>query len=232
VPRALDPRLERGLVLVFPHPDDEGFAAGGTAARFAAEGVPVTLLCGTLGQMGRRMGPPPRATRESLRDVRARELASACALLGIEHRTLGLFDKMVEFEDPGALAATIRAHLLDLDPSVVVTFHPDEAAHPDHAALARATRAAVASLGAARPRLLGAAVGERAGVRARLGPPDVDTDVRAYLDAKYASLRAHASQTDELFAPGDARPRGPRTERYVMGDVEGFYLLDAPAHPR
>jgi N-acetylglucosamine malate deacetylase 2 len=185
----------------------------------------VTLLCGTLGQMGRRMGSPPRASRESLRDVRERELAAACRTLGCGYRLLGLFDKMVEFEDPHAVAAGIRAALIDLAASLVITFHPREAAHPDHAALARATLLAVASLAGDRPRVLGVAVGERSGILERLGPPQVTSDVRSHLDAKYASLRAHVSQTSELFAPGDPLPRGPRTQRYELGETESFYLL-------
>jgi LmbE family N-acetylglucosaminyl deacetylase len=77
-----------------------------------------------------------------------------------------------------------------------------------------------------RPRVLGVAVGERSGILTRLGPPDVTSDVREHLAAKYASLRAHASQTPELFAPDAAGPRGPRTERYEMGEIESFYVLE------
>ena len=48
--------MERHVLVVFPHPDDEAFAAGGTIRLLTDQGVPVTYACGTLGQMGRNMG--------------------------------------------------------------------------------------------------------------------------------------------------------------------------------
>ena len=50
----------------FPHPDDETFSSAGTLASYIEKGIPVTYACLTLGQMGRNLGNPPFATRESL----------------------------------------------------------------------------------------------------------------------------------------------------------------------
>ena len=50
-------RLEQqtSLLVVLPHPDDESFSSGGTLARCADAGVPALYLCGTYGDMGRRL---------------------------------------------------------------------------------------------------------------------------------------------------------------------------------
>lgn len=141
--------MERHLLVVFPHPDDETFACGGTIASHAAAGTPVTYLCATRGEMGRRMGKPAFATRESLPLLREQELRQACAALGIaDLRLLGICDKTVEFLDPAALAARIGAVIDEVRPSLVLTFHPVHGGHPDHCAVGAATVQAVA----ARPR--------------------------------------------------------------------------------
>ncbi|MBM4464793.1 MAG: PIG-L family deacetylase, partial [Chloroflexi bacterium] len=63
---------KRRLLAVFAHPDDESFAVGGTLARYAAEGVEVSLLCATRGEAGiEGMGP------EEAAKVREQELRAA-----------------------------------------------------------------------------------------------------------------------------------------------------------
>jgi N-acetylglucosamine malate deacetylase 2 len=222
------PARERHLLVVLPHPDDESFAAGGTMARCADANVPVTYLCGTYGDMGRRMGSPFFATRESMRDVRVRELHAACEVLGATPRWLGLRDRTVEFEDPHAVAARIRPHLAELTPSTVITFFPGQAVHPDHDALGHATHLAVQGFEGPRPRLLAVAVGDREAIRAALGPPHVYCDVRSVVERKLAALEAHRSQTQMMFGrwqrgePDDEQTRAFREE---MLTVERFYQL-------
>lgn len=54
-----------------------------------------------MGQMGRNMGKPFFATRESLPTIREAELKEACQALGIKNVIkLGLRDKTIEFEEP------------------------------------------------------------------------------------------------------------------------------------
>ena len=46
------------------------------------------------------LGNPPFATRESLPEIRRKELSKACEAMGIEDlRMMGLRDKTIEFED-------------------------------------------------------------------------------------------------------------------------------------
>jgi N-acetylglucosamine malate deacetylase 2 len=222
------PAEQRHLLVVLPHPDDEAFAAGGTMALCSDAGVGVTYLCGTYGDMGRRMGSPFFATRESMRDVRQRELVDACRILGATPRWLGLRDRTIEFEDPEHVAARIRATIAELQPSTVIGFFPGEAVHPDHDAIGRATHLAVQGYPGRRPDLLAVAVGDREGIRARLGPPHVVTDIRSVAVRKVEALRAHRSQTEMMFQRwerGDSEDEQARAFRDEMFTVERFYRL-------
>lgn len=135
------------LVLVYAHPDDEVFSAGGTMARFASVGR-VVLICATRGEMG-EISDPALATPEILGSVRERELREACALLGVDDvRFLGYRDSGMAGtdanDDPRAfmrasrdeVVATLVRMFRELAPAIVVTF--DESGgygHPDHIAI-------------------------------------------------------------------------------------------------
>jgi N-acetyl-1-D-myo-inositol-2-amino-2-deoxy-alpha-D-glucopyranoside deacetylase len=83
----------RRLLLVHAHPDDETLGNGATMARYAAEGVDVTLLTCTRGEEGLVLVPELQhlaAHREGgLGRYRETELAAAMAELGVrDHRFL------------------------------------------------------------------------------------------------------------------------------------------------
>jgi len=42
--------MQRSLLAVYAHPDDEAFSAGGAIAHYAAQGVRVYLVCATHGE--------------------------------------------------------------------------------------------------------------------------------------------------------------------------------------
>ena len=64
------------LMAIFAHPDDESMAVGGTLARYAAEGVEVSLVTATRGEL-------PRLLTRELRPLLApRHPASAAARAG------------------------------------------------------------------------------------------------------------------------------------------------------
>ena len=71
------------LLACFAHPDDEAFTASGVLAASTARGVQVRLVCATCGEAGdiRQAG---LATRETLGQVRYRELQHSCAVLGVQ----------------------------------------------------------------------------------------------------------------------------------------------------
>jgi len=192
--------VEQHVLVVFPHPDDETFGCGGTLALFAKSGVPVTYICGTLGQMGRNMGKPFFATRESLPNIREAELEEACEAIGIQHLIkLGLRDKTIEFEDPETLIDRIERILREVRPSLVLTHYPGYAVHPDHNALGEVTIRALSRF----------SVQERPIVHAHafardcqdvLGPPDIVNDISAMSEVKLAAIRAHRSQSQVILA--------------------------------
>ncbi len=88
------PETGGGLLLVHAHPDDESIETGATMARYAAAGVPVTLVTCTLGELGEII-PADLAylaagRGDLLGKYRIGELDAACAALGVrDHRFLG-----------------------------------------------------------------------------------------------------------------------------------------------
>lgn len=89
-----DATADRRLLLVHAHPDDETLATGGTMARYAAEGVQVTLVTCTLGEEGEvllgDLGHLAAEFEDALGPHRLAELAAAMAELGVtDHRRLG-----------------------------------------------------------------------------------------------------------------------------------------------
>ena len=136
------------LLGIFPHPDDEAYAAGGTMAKAAAAGADVYVLCATRGEAG-QIRDPRLATPETLGAVRERELHDACAALGIHPpRFLGYRDgTLTEVDLPEAVGRIVRV-IRELRPHVVVTLGPDGVyGHPDHVALHKLVTPAFRSAG-------------------------------------------------------------------------------------
>ncbi|HWI53948.1 MAG TPA: bacillithiol biosynthesis deacetylase BshB2 [Symbiobacteriaceae bacterium] len=195
---------QRHVMVILPHPDDETLACGGTMALYRQAGTPVTVVCGTLGEMGRNMGKPPIASRESLPALREQELREACSLLGVaDVRLMGLRDKTIEFLDPDWLAGRIRTLIDEVRPSLVITYHPLYSVHPDHMAMGAAVIRAVGSMPAAeRPPVHMRAFGS--GLK-NLGPPDLVVDATPVLALKMTAAAAHRSQTQASLARMEAR---------------------------
>ena len=139
---------EGGLLAIFAHPDDETFGLGGTMARAASRGVPVTMICATRGEVG-EISPGTGATPDTLGRFREEELRVAMGMLGVtDVRMMGFRDSGMqgtpENDDERAL---IKAHpdavihmlvraIRELRPAVVATW--DESGgygHPDHIAV-------------------------------------------------------------------------------------------------
>lgn len=144
----------RRLLLVHAHPDDESINNGATMAKYAAEGVHVTLVTCTLGEEGEVI-PPELAHLAADRDNtlgahRMGELAAAMRELGVDdHRFLGGPGR---YRDSGMMGAPqndrpesfwradldeAAAHLVEViravRPQVLVTYDPDGGyGHPDH----------------------------------------------------------------------------------------------------
>lgn len=191
---------ERHVLVVFPHPDDEAFGVSGTIASYTKSGVPVTYACLTLGEMGRNMGNPPFATRESLPHIRKKELQDAANVLGINDlRMLGYRDKTVEFENEAVLAAHMGSIIEEVKPSLIITFYPGYAVHPDHDACGAAVIKAVKDMPEnKRPKVHCVAFSNNC--EEEIGQADVVNNVNDVADLKVAAIKAHVSQTQLMAA--------------------------------
>ena len=84
---------DRALLLVHAHPDDETISNGATMAKYAADGVHVTLVTCTRGEEGEIIPPDlghlASHAADALGDHRVGELAAAMTALGVvDHRFL------------------------------------------------------------------------------------------------------------------------------------------------
>jgi N-acetyl-1-D-myo-inositol-2-amino-2-deoxy-alpha-D-glucopyranoside deacetylase len=153
--------MERSLLLVHAHPDDESIGTGATMARYAAEGARVTLVTCTLGELGEIIPPAlQHLLPDELGEYRIGELERACEALGVsDHRFLGGAGHwrdsgmmgLPDNDDPrcfwqanmdeaaSALAAIIREVAAD----VIVTYDANGFyGHPDHIQAHRVARRA------------------------------------------------------------------------------------------
>jgi N-acetylglucosamine malate deacetylase 2 len=210
--------MERHILVVFPHPDDEAFGVSGTLAQHAENGTPITYACLTLGEMGRNMGVPPFANRETLPLIRKKELEEACKTIGIRDlRLLGYRDKTIEFEDEELLADRIGEIVAETNPSLVITFYPGYSVHPDHDACGAAVIRALKRLPKDK-RPVVHCVAFAKNCEQDLGKPDVIRDVSSVIEKKLAAIQAHRSQTEGLMKA--AKKRGGdvlewlKTERF------------------
>ena len=74
----------RRLLTVHAHPDDEASKGGASAARYAAAGVGVVLVCCTGGEAGSILNPAldRPEVKERIAEVRRQELIAATSHLG------------------------------------------------------------------------------------------------------------------------------------------------------
>lgn len=165
-----------GLIAVHAHPDDESITMGATLARYAALGLPVTLVTATLGECGETMRGAldglDAQHADQLGGYRFAEWQAACRALGIRDGRIlggvGTFRDSGMAGEPGAghprafiraqrggqahdsAVAALAAVLDEVRPAVVVTY--DETGgygHPDHIAAHDVTAGAVAACGSA-----------------------------------------------------------------------------------
>lgn len=190
--------MEKHVVIIYPHPDDESFGAAGSIINFRKEGIPVTYLCGTLGEMGRNMGSPIFANRETLPQIREKELEEAGKKLDIHIRQLGYRDKTIEYEDKHEVATHIKGILEEINPSLVITHYPDYAVHPDHDALGAAAIEAVRLMDPdERPTVWAQAITND--YKKELGETDIVHNVQHIFDQKLEAIAVHKSQADGML---------------------------------
>jgi N-acetyl-1-D-myo-inositol-2-amino-2-deoxy-alpha-D-glucopyranoside deacetylase len=207
-----------GVLAVFAHPDDESLLAGGVLAAFAAAGRRVAIVSMTRGERGPTELPGLRGG-PALGDVREAELSRAARALGASSAECFDFpDGDLAGVDVRQAARQLSRILVRERPELVLTFS-DEGLywHPDHIAVSRFLDRALAAGDGAQAWLYGAtwpqghagrlvSLMRARGLTADLWGLEPDAfgaaadsittrlDVRPFLPAKLAALRAYRSQ--------------------------------------
>ena len=222
----------RRVLAIGAHPDDVELHAGGTLAGWAARGVHVELACFTAGEKG---SADPAADPAELAQLRRAEATEAARALGAEGPVhfLGAVDGEVEVTM--ALRLAVARLVRTVRPDVVLGHDPWRRylLHPDHRAAGLLT---VDGVIAARDPLYAPALAAEGLAAHRphtvllfgTDTPDELVDVTATIDAKLASLRAHASQLPD---PADTERRVRIWNAAIGADAglayaEAFHTLD------
>lgn len=153
--------MQKRMLVVLAHPDDESFGMGGTLAKYAAEGVACHVVIATDGAVG-SVAEGYEDARDKLVEVRRSELERAAAVLGVtlhrlEYRDSGMRgdpgnghpDAFINSDDDEAIGRIV-ALIRRLQPQVVVT-HDETGGyfHPDHIRCWQIVTAAFEQAGAA-----------------------------------------------------------------------------------
>ena len=202
------------VLMIWAHPDDETYLAGGLSAGLTDAGQRVVCVTATRGEAG--LSSADALRRDRLAAIRTTELEEALRILGVqEHHWLDYPDGGCRGIDAEEAADRIAVVLDEVRPDTVVTFGPDGfTGHPDHQTVSRWTDLALARA-ARQPRLLHAVAREEVVDRElmedfgvyELGRPRVCADEEldllleldgAALDRKVAALLRQESQTAGL----------------------------------
>ena len=235
--------MNRSILLVFAHPDDESSGVSGTVKKYTQRGVPVDLITATSGQKGSRLDVPEGVDTGTAREA---ELRAAAAVMGIRNiYLLGYMDSELHRTKRDEVVKKIKDIMQRVEPEIVITFGPDGiSGHSDHIAAGRAAAEAFKQLvaeGKGPRKLYYVTIAASAlpdadeyGIATR--PDDeitIATDISEYFDTKIQALSAHRSQQDardliamfkELRESGVARkeylylaiPRSNRKETYLF----------------
>jgi LmbE family N-acetylglucosaminyl deacetylase len=232
---------------VFGHPDDAEISAGGTLARWVAEGRAVHLLVLTNGDRG---SDDPTQDRAELAATRRIETANAARLLGLAGcRVLDNHDG--DLENSAAVRAEIVRSIRELRPATLLTCDPtawffgnpkedseesfDYFNHADHRT-AGATVLDAVFPGAGNPHFFSEQLAEGLSVwsvpEVWLGwtnEPNRYQDVTGFMEIKLSALFEHKSQVEgdmlgffREWLPAEAEENG---KKIGVQHAEAFRVL-------
>src|SRR5512140_3107237 len=144
--------MNKTILAVLAHPDDESFGLGGTLALYAQKGYDTYYVCATRGEAG-AVDPEHLNGFKDTAELRTAELDRAANILGLKGvYFLGYRDSgMPGSEDnkhPNAqvnhsideVAGKVVRYIRELKPDIVLTFDPIGGyRHPDHIHIQQAT---------------------------------------------------------------------------------------------
>ncbi len=206
------------ILALFAHPDDETFLAGGTLAKYAANGWEVSVLCATRGEAGRRGDyEDQNLSAGEFAMVRQLEMEAACDVLGVRKPVfLNCADQGIANDCQDSARVEIVRFLRDLKPDVVITFGPDGVSgHTDHVAIGEIATAAVREAGIRSLYyvLRSESLSTCCKPEVPVSPPPVTTviDVSGFGERKLQAMRCYRSQK-HLLAEDPAVIRGTINE--------------------
>lgn len=227
----------RRVLGVFAHPDDAEVWAGGSFARWAAEGAEVIFVMATSGDKG---SSDPEMTSERLVEIREEEQRRAAAVLGVKD-VIFLRYRDCELEPSLDLRRDIVREVRRFKPDVLVTCDPtnwyneNRINHPDHRAIGEAALAS--AFPTARDRLNFPEMKRDEGLAAHkvrlvyiagAVNPNTTVDISDYVEAKINSLREHKSQMGLRPGLGDrirSRALDPQAPENAPRYVESFFVV-------
>lgn len=218
------------VLVIAAHPDDPEFFAGGTIARWCAEGHTVHYLIATGGEKGSDCSD---VSPEQLRATRQEEQRRAAALLGVQHVHFLDFtdgELMNTLEVRRALVRFIRS----LQPDAVLTLDPltwhyggTRINHTDHRTIGAAACDAIFPASGNPlyfPELLRegfAPYTPKQVFFAGAAQPTLLMDVTAFVEQKLAAICAHQSQVTD---PQAVRQRVLRAMLRRLADGRVCYV--------
>ena len=182
--------MKLDLLVMTVHPDDAELGAGGTIAKYVAEGKKVGIVDLTRGELGTR---GTAITREA-------EANEAARILGVEVReNLGLRDGFFQNDEESQIR--IIQSIRKFQPEIIITNALDDR-HPDHGRASKLVNDAIFLSGLRRIETKLDGINQEA-FRPRLQlqliqdkyiHPDIVLDVTNYWDIKEKSILAYKTQ--------------------------------------
>jgi N-acetylglucosamine malate deacetylase 1 len=214
------------VLVVAPHPDDETLGAGGTIAKYAAQGCEVSVLV-VSGHL------PPLYTREAY-ETTVTEARKAFAILGVASSDfLEIPATMIGREPVHIVNQRISAAIQATAPQIVLCPYPDR--HIDHRLVFESVMVATRPVGAARGIEMLAAyetLSETHWNAPHIEPafvPNWVVDISGQMQRKLDALRCYASQIPAFPGPRSieaaealAKFRGTQAG---FGFGEGFHVI-------
>lgn len=183
------------LLVMTVHPDDAELGAGGTIAKYIAQGKQVGIVDLTRGELGSR----------GTADTRAQEAAAAAQILGTTTReNLGLRDGFFRNDEESQLAI-IRV-IRKYRPEIVITNALDDR-HPDHGRASQLVNDALFLSGLRRIETRDQEGNSQEAFRPRLQlqliqdkyiQPDIVLDITPYWEIKEKAILAYKTQFNSL----------------------------------
>jgi LmbE family N-acetylglucosaminyl deacetylase len=231
------------LLAIFAHPEDESFGPAGTLAKYACEGIEVSLVTAHR---------PSKTDRELLpmADVHTRDQLCSCRTSGIRRVCfLNLPPGDLSAVDPQLIEEQLVRLIREIQPQVVVTFGPDGiSGDPDHLVINRAASDAFRNAGDAAkfphhfrdglsayaPRklyycVLPQSLVTRWGVDGLIAVPDdqitTRLDVSSFNESMTKTMFCHRNKSLDYV-------RGLIAERKLQWDAEYYALAETNLHKK